>query len=146
MSADDEVVFPVEVTVVRMVVGEVRSPVFPVQHRYVEMLWLPVIGPSATWMLRRLGAWAAACPDGAPVLLPELSEALGLGGSSGASSSVQRTLRRLVRFGLARWSGSVLEVATEVPLVPDRQLRRMSLVLVRAHDRMVAAIANERAA
>lgn len=109
---------------------------FPVQHRYVELLWLPLIGPSSTWMLRRLGSWALAFPEGTPVVLPELSEALGLGWSSGAGSSIQRTMRRLIRFDLARWTG-VFGVRTSVSPVLDRHLARMSTALVCAHDRML---------
>ena len=134
----DEVVFPAELVVVPRPAGAGRPVVFPVQHQYLEMLWLPVLGPSATWMLRRLSAWASAWPDGTAVVLPELSEALGLGWACGPSSSIQRTTRRLVRFGLADWS-DVLAVATMVPPVPDSLLLRMSSGLVRAHDRMIAA-------
>ena len=145
MSAVDGIVFPVEEMVVPMVADRPSPVMFSVQHEYVEMMWLPVIGPSATWMLRRLGVWATVWPQGTPVFLPELSEALGLGGATGAGSSVQRTMRRLVMFGLARWNGA-FEVATQVPVVPDRQLVRMSAGLVRAHDRMVVAARGNRAA
>ena len=117
---------------------------FPVQHQYVEMLWLRVIGPSAMWMLRRLGSWALACPEGLVLVLSELSESMGLGWSSGAGSSVQRTLRRLIRFGLARWTDA-LEVMTMVPAVSDRHLARMSSGLVRAHDRMMITTADRAA-
>ena len=86
MSAADAIVFPVEMTVRAWEVDR-GGPLFPVQHQYVEMLWLPVIGPSATWLLRRMGGWVLACPDGLTVVLPELSESLGLGWSSGANSS-----------------------------------------------------------
>ena len=144
MNAVDEVVFPVEVTVRPLPVSAAEHKLFPLQHQYVEMLWLPVIGPSATWMLRRLGGWALACPQGMVVVLPELSESLGLGWCSGAGSSVQRTMRRLIRFELARWTDA-LEVMTMVPPVSDRQLARMSSGLVRAHDRLIDATA-ERAA
>ena len=136
MSAADAVVFPVEVTVRAWEVDR-DGPLFPVQHPYVEMLWLPVIGPSSTWLLRRLSGWALACPEGLTVVLPELSESLGLGWSSGASSSVQRSMRRLIMFGLACWSDA-FEVATGVPAVSERQLARMSPGLVGAHDRFVS--------
>ena len=144
MSAVDGIVFPVEVTVRAWKVDR-GVPLFPAQHQYVEMLWLPVIGPSATWLLRRLSGWALACPEGLTVVLPELSESLGLGWSSGANSSVQRSMRRLIMFGLARWSDS-FEVATAVPAVSERQLARMSPGLVRAHDRMVEQVGNRAAA
>lgn len=144
MSAVDGVVFPVEVTV-RAWEVDWGLPVFPVQHQYVEMLWLPVIGPSTTWLLRRLGGWALTCPEGLTVVLPELSESLGLGWSSGATSSVQRSMRRLIRFGLARWSDA-FEVAMTVPAVSERQLARMSSGLVRAHDRLIQQAGNRAAA
>ena len=110
-----------------------------------QKLWLPVIGPSATWMLRRLSRWALACPDGLKVVLPELSESLGLGWSSGANSSLQRSMRRLIMFGLARWSDA-FDVATTVPAVSERQLARMSPGLVRAHDRMIQQAGSRAAA
>lgn len=119
-------------------------PLFPTQHQHLEMLWLPVIGPSTTWLFHRLGGWALACPEGLTVVLPELSESLGLGWSSGANSSVQRSMRRLMMFGLARWSDSI-EVATAVPAVSERQLARTSPGLVRAHDRMLQARRTEAA-
>jgi len=135
MSAVDGIVFPVEVMVRAWEVDR-GVPLFPAQHQYVEMLWLPVIGPSTTWLLRRLSGWALACPDGLTVVLPELSESLGLGWASGPNSSLQRSMRRLIQFGLARWSDS-LEVATTVPAVSERQLLKMSPGLVRAHDRLI---------
>ena len=72
---------------------------------------------------------------GLTVVLPELSESLGLGWSLGSGSSVQRSMRRLIMFGLARWTDA-LDVATMVPAVSERHLARMSPALVRAHDRM----------
>ena len=70
------------------------------------------------------------------VVLPELSESLGLGWSSGANSSLQRSMRRLMMFGLARWTDG-FEVLTMVPALSERRLARMSPGLVRAHDRML---------
>ena len=137
MSAHDEVEFPAQIRVVPWVDPTEKMVGFPIHHPYVESLWLPVIGPSATWMLRRLGAWATACPDGVDVALVELSGSLGLGWASGRSSTVQRTLRRLVMFGLAQWTDE-LAVRTLVPPLSARQLTRLAPGLTRVHDRMVA--------
>src|SRR4051794_16051416 len=137
MSARVEVEFPPAMRVVRLNDVSLETVMFPVNHPYVETLWLPVIGPSATWALRRLGAWATACPGGVNVILAELGGSLGLGWASGRNSSVQRSLRRLVMFGLAHWT-SELAVATAVPPLADRQLRRLAPSLVRVHDRMTA--------
>lgn len=129
MSAADAVVFPVEVTVRAWEVD--RSGPVPGPASVLETLWLPVIEPSTTWLLRRLGGWALACPQGLTVVLPELSESLGLGWSSGASSSLQRSMRRLTMFGLARLTDR-FEVLTMVPAVPERRLVGMSPGLVRS--------------
>ncbi len=144
VNAVEDVVLPVEVLVVPWLSAAIAPVEFPVRHPYVEALWLPVLGPSATWMLRRLGTWAIACPGGTLMVLPELSESMGLGWASGQRSKVQRTIHRLVLFGMARWTGE-LEVRTTVPAVSDRQLARMSSGLVRSHDRMLAAM-HDRAA
>jgi hypothetical protein len=112
---------------------------FPVHHAYVELLWLPVIGPSTAWLLRRLGSWAEACPDGVTVQLTDLAGWLGIGSSLGVTSTVQRSLRRLVRFGLASWQGGQLAVRIVVPPLSQRHLHRLSPSLRDAHDRLVAA-------
>ena len=73
MSAVDEIVFPAEFRVDVLADPVVEAVGFPVQHVYVELMWLPVIGPSTAWLLRRLGWWLEACPDGLTVQLAELA-------------------------------------------------------------------------
>src|SRR6266446_3083079 len=65
---------------------------------YVETYWLPVLGPSATWALRRLTAWLDAEPAGYELSLSELGRELGLGAGTGRHAVVIRTLGRLVAF------------------------------------------------
>jgi hypothetical protein len=137
VSAIDELVFPPEFRVVAWADPVVEAVGFSVHHAYVELIWLPVIGPSATWMLRRLGSWAEACPEGMTVRLGELGAWLGIASSVGASSTVQRSLRRLVRFGLGSWQGQ-LAIRTMVPPASERHLRRLSPSLREAHERLVA--------
>lgn len=137
MTGADDFVFPAEFRVVRLSDPVVEAVGFPVHHAYVELLWLPVIGPSTAWLQRRLGSWAEACPAGVTVQLAELAGWLGIGSSSGASSTVQRSLRRLVRFGLASWHGE-LAVRTVVPPLSERHLHRLSPSLHDAHDRLIA--------
>jgi len=69
--------------------------------------------------------------------LSELGLLLGLGHGVTPCSSVQRTMDRLVRFGLAEWSG-VLRVRGSVPPLSDRQLARQSAWVREAHAVMVA--------
>ena len=60
MSAADGIVFPLEVTVRAWEVDR-GMPAFPTQHQYVEMPWLPVIGPSTTGCcaVSAAGLWRA---------------------------------------------------------------------------------------
>lgn len=112
---------------------------FPVHGPYLESVWLPVVGPSAAWGLRCLNGWAAVQPDGVDVDLAELGEALGLTGQPSAKTApLQRTLLRLVRFGLAEWSGT-LRVRSVLPPVSQRHLQRLSPRIQQSHDRFVAA-------
>jgi hypothetical protein len=137
VSTTDEFVFPLQLRVVALADPVVEAVGFAVHDVYVELLWLPVIGPSTTWLVRRLGWWVEACPDGVTVQLAELAGWLGIGSSVGPSSTVQRSLRRLVRFGLASWQGQ-LAVRTMLPPLSERHLSRLSPALQEAHLRLIA--------
>ena len=110
---------------------------FPVSSAYVETAWLPILGPSATLALRRLGLLAMERPDGFEVDLAELAGDLGLGKAIGNSSVVVRTLRRLETFGMAHWRGEVLEVRTAVAPLPARHADRLSPAVAAMHRQMV---------
>lgn len=135
--AVEEIVFPQAVVVKRWVDPVVDRFGFSVADPYVELVWLPVIGPSATWMLRRLDAWLPEIESVIEIDLSELGQMLGLGSSTGAGSSVQRTMRRLVRFGLADWRGT-LRVRGAVPPLPGRQLTRLPSWVQEAHAALIA--------
>ena len=129
--------FPPVVPVTRWVDPTVDRIGFPVLDPYVELAWLPVIGPSATWMLRRLDSWLPNPSSRVEIDLSELGQMLGLGSSVSPWSSVQRTMGRLVRFGLADWSG-VLRVRGSVPPLSSRHLERMPEWVREAHVALTA--------
>lgn len=117
---------------------------FPVRDPYFEAVWLPVVGPSVCCAMRLLGTWATAAPSGIDVNLCELAEALGLGERHAAKNApIRRTLHRMIRFGLADWTGRALHVRTVVPPVAQRHLDRLSPRLQHLHH---AAVARQRAA
>lgn len=130
--------FPPIVPVTRWVDPVVDRVGFDVLDPYVEIAWLPVIGPSATWMLRRLHSWLPDESTRIEVDLSELGLLLGLGHGVTPWSSVQRTMGRLVRFGLAEWSGGVLRVRGSVPPLSGRQLARQPAWVREAHAAMTA--------
>ena len=102
---------------------------------YAETYWLPVIGPSALWALRRLSAWADADRTGVEVALADLAHELGLGGGTGRNAPMVRTLARLVVFQMAQIDESrgALAVLRLVPPLAQRHLRRLPDRLVERH-------------
>src|SRR3954449_12857914 len=71
---------------------------------YVERFWLGILGPSTTWLLRRLAAGLEAEPAGFSLSLPDTAQALGLGGR-GRNSPFVRALARSCQFELAMVPG-----------------------------------------
>jgi hypothetical protein len=107
--------------------------------RYVELYWLGVIGPSTTWLLRRLTYGLEVHGDGFDLHLPETARALGLGDKMGKNSPFRRALARLITFELARPQGpGELAVRQHIPPLPLRHLSRLPETLQRSHRRWVA--------
>jgi hypothetical protein len=101
---------------------------------YVETFWLPVLGPSATWLLRHLVDELEASPSGVDLPLDDLARSLGLGGAGGRHSAFGRSIERCVHFGLARREDPVrLAVRCTVPPVPRRHLIRLPVGLQERH-------------
>jgi hypothetical protein len=107
---------------------------FDVRSRYVEIFWLGVLGPTATWLLRRLVAGLERSPTGYDLDLHATARAMGLGFTSGRSSPFSKALERCVMFGLAHPIDGGLAVRRRVPPVSFRHLRRMPESLQTAHQ------------
>jgi GNAT superfamily N-acetyltransferase len=101
---------------------------------YVEMFWLPVLGPSTTWLLRRLADRLDTEPDGFALALDETARGLGLGWSDSPHAPLRRAIERCVRYGVARRDGPrVLSVRRRLPPVPRRHLLRLPVALQEHH-------------
>src|SRR5436190_23472809 len=73
---------------------DVRSP-------YVGRVWLGLLGPSSTWLLRRLVAGLDDAPEGYELDLALTATEIGLGTRSGRHSPFLRSIDRCCRFGAA---------------------------------------------
>lgn len=112
---------------------------FDPRSPYVERFWLGIIGPSTTWLLRRLAAGFDASPDGFDLSFSETARALGLGERGGRNSPFFRTVNRMVQFELARSNGpGELQVMRRLPPLTRRQAARLSPALQEAHERWLA--------
>ncbi len=120
---------------------------FDPRHIYVETYWLGVIGPTATWIMRRFAESFDHSPDGFTIAVDALAGSIGVSAAKGPSSPFDRALGRCLRFGLARPSPTagraesddlVLEVRRRLPQLPTRSLHRLPDHLARTHQDWVA--------
>jgi hypothetical protein len=110
----------------------------PIGHdprsRYVEMFWLNVLGPTATWILRRMVTGLDEYPGGYELDLEQTASALGLTFTPGAANPFARSLNRCVLFGAAQPIAGGLAVRRRLPPVANRHLQRMPPYLRAAHE------------
>lgn len=106
---------------------------------YVEMFWLNVLGPTATWLLRRVVDGLDHYPGGYELDLEQTAKALGLGYTRGTLSPFARALHRCVLFGAAQPVDGGLAVRRRLPPVSARHLARMPDHLRDAHRNWLRA-------
>jgi len=103
------------------------------RSRYVETFWLGVLGPTATWLVRRLAAGLDRSPDGYELDLGATAQAMGLSYTAGRSSPFSKALERCVMFGLAHPIPRGLAVRRRIPPIANRHLRRLPDEVQSAH-------------
>lgn len=105
------------------------------RSHYVERFWLGVLGPSTTWLLRRLAAGFDESPEGFELPLSETAHSLGLGDRAGRNSPFLRSINRTIQFGVARGTGDTeLSVRRRLPPLNRRQLAHVAPSLAAAHE------------
>ena len=102
---------------------------------YVELFWLGVLGPSATWLIRRLALRLEEAPEGFVVNTAEIAGEIGLGGRQALQSAFERAFERCCRFGLMqRGRHDTLFVRTRLPDLTVRMAERLPSRLRVLHD------------
>lgn len=104
---------------------------------YVEVFWLPVLGPSTTWLLRRFASHLDDAPEGVELEVDDLARRLGIGERSGPNGPFARTVKRCVDFQMAQWQGTSLAVRRYLPPLARRHLRRLPEALQEEHEALV---------
>jgi hypothetical protein len=103
---------------------------------YAEQFWLPVVGPTATWLLRRLVSGLDRHPEGFELDLDDAARCLGVGTRAGRHSPIRRAIARCVKFELARAADTQrLEVRRRLPPLALRHRVRLPASLREEHDR-----------
>ena len=104
---------------------------FPLEHPYLEQVWLSVVGPTSVLALRHLGRQLEAHPEGVTVDLVDLSRTLGLQ----AKDSVDLLLRLglLQREGRGKYSVShpALSTGDEISSLAVAGFHKASMELVK---------------
>lgn len=106
--------------------------------KYLETYWLPVIGPTAAWIMRRLADLFDDAPDGFELDLAHTASTMGLSYARGSSSPFARALNRCVMFGLAHHHQGGLAVRRRLPEVAARHLQRLPPDVQAVHREWVA--------
>jgi hypothetical protein len=102
---------------------------------YVERYFLPIIGPSATVLLRHLAGRFDEQPDGFELELRDVSRCIGVGTNHAPGAPFFRTLDRVISFGFAQLvDDRQLTVRRRMPSLTRRQLLRLPRRLQREHD------------
>jgi hypothetical protein len=121
-------------------------PSFHLTHPYFEIVYAPVLGPSATLLGRYLGRVLASHGDEKVQLCPAaLSLELGLRSSSadplGDRSLLRKAIERLEHSRIARWlEPQHLGMCTAVPPVSNRVRDKLPTAARRAHDQFAGVI------
>lgn len=100
---------------------------------YVEHFWLSVLGPTATWIIRRFVAGFDEQPHGYDLDVAETARALGLSVAKGTASPFARSVQRCVIFGLAAPRSDGWTVRRRLPSISQRHLLRLPERLQRDH-------------
>ena len=102
---------------------------------YVERFWLGVLGPTATWLMRRLVADLEAEPAGFELDVAATATELGVGARlGGPASPFIRSVARCCRFGAADLvDDTTLRVRRKLPPLTRAQVDRLPPSLQAAH-------------
>ncbi len=100
---------------------------------YARTFWIPVVGPTCWVLALHLTHELAHHPDGFTTPTSDLARCIGLSGAVGQHAPINRTLRRLEQFGLARHRHDALELRPRWPLLRPGHLERLPHHLQAAH-------------
>ncbi len=104
------------------------------RSNYVEHFWLPVLGPSSIWLLRRAGFLLEMYPGGIEIPAAFLASSLGLGDAKGTNSLLLKTLQRCVDFEVARQTNEgTFAFRRKLAPLTVRQLSRLPKALADSH-------------
>jgi hypothetical protein len=102
---------------------------------YVEGFWLPLLGPTSTWLLRRFAVEFDTQPDGFSLEAQDAARSIGIGTKGGRSGPFHRAIDRCVRFGCIQHAEhGILAVRRRLPPLSSAQVQRLPRPVRTRHD------------
>ena len=129
----------------RLLVRPWEDPVLDCQGHdprsaYTESFWLPLLGPSATFLARKLASGLELDPGGFTLPADDAARSLGLGAKAGRRSPFNRTLTRLAQFRLVYLeTDDVVLARRRFPGLSRTQVSKLTPALREAHEAWRAA-------
>lgn len=109
---------------------------FDPRARYVETFWLSLLGPTSTWLMRRLAIEFDRQPDGFSLDAADAARSIGIGSRGGTKGPFHKAIERCCRFGLVRdEEHGILGVRQRVPPLTRAQAGRLPRHLRAEHER-----------
>lgn len=119
---------------------------FDPRSEYAENFWLPVLGPSTMWFMRKVADRFDHEPDGFELDLLDTSRSLGITGSGGRSNAFHRALNRAVSFHMGRTvDDTTIAIRRFMPQLHQGQINRLTPRLQQKHTDMIAALPRSQA-
>lgn len=122
-------------------VDALRDPVvemhgYSCDSDYVETFWLPILGPTATWLVRLLARDLEQHPAGLTADLAEIAARLGVAWNRDRPSTLGRAFARCQMFGVIDVVGgpTTVRVRTHMAPLPRRHLVRLPASLRSRHE------------
>jgi hypothetical protein len=110
---------------------------YAIDDPYIEMFWLPILGPTATWLVRRLAGGLQHQHEGYTVDMTDLARGIGVNYTPGRHNPFARALSRCTMFGAAQQIAvqphRTIAVRSVLPPLPARHLSRLPHPLRIAH-------------
>ena len=121
------------------------APSFALTHPYLELVYGPILGPTAVLVARNLGRRLAATSGPITVSVVAIAVELGLRASHdeplGKQSPVRRAIDRLEHSHFVQWlAHDHLAVQTEAPVANEHTLSRLPESAAEAHHQFLAAL------
>ncbi len=102
---------------------------------YTETVWLSVLGPTASWLYRKVAVLLELGLDGIEIDLADLALGLGLGAGTGRKSMISKALSRLVGFDVARWRpDGAFAVRRALAPITEHRAARLPASVRRFHE------------